>query len=277
MTKSDHSIYQDKELKCIWMEAGFVTYKLCDRDYRCEECPFDAVMRQHAATKEGEKKSATVSESRAVQGKRQGIADAGARSFEQALEVAFAPFRDVELPGDRLYHRNHIWIQKDETQCCRVGIDHVGASFLRTIASVVVPHIPVWIERDAPCAWVVHREGAVTLHSPVSGTILQSNQALKEHPHLINDSPYNEGWILCLAPDDFQVDLQLLLSPAEATSLFRAELVALRKEFLDLLQLNRPAVGRTLYDGGFPLENIQEMLGIRKYFEIVSRIFEKRA
>ncbi len=39
-------------LKCIWMECGYVEYKLCDRNYDCENCPFDkAIKKERDITK----------------------------------------------------------------------------------------------------------------------------------------------------------------------------------------------------------------------------------
>ena len=40
-----------KDDYCIWMSAGLVAYKLCDREFKCEECPLDELMRKESAIK----------------------------------------------------------------------------------------------------------------------------------------------------------------------------------------------------------------------------------
>ncbi|MGA2667316.1 MAG: hypothetical protein ABSF32_00200 [Ignavibacteria bacterium] len=42
------------DLKCIWMSSNLVEYKLCDKDFDCENCEFDQVMRNQASIKQGE-------------------------------------------------------------------------------------------------------------------------------------------------------------------------------------------------------------------------------
>ncbi|MEI6127990.1 MAG: hypothetical protein WCQ99_15695, partial [Pseudomonadota bacterium] len=45
MKKKECHMIPEEEKKCIWMTTGLISYKLCTRDFRCEECIFDQVMR----------------------------------------------------------------------------------------------------------------------------------------------------------------------------------------------------------------------------------------
>ncbi|OGS58522.1 MAG: hypothetical protein A3J79_10675 [Elusimicrobia bacterium RIFOXYB2_FULL_62_6] len=40
-----YPLIPEEERKCVWMATGFISYKLCDRSYQCETCPFDQAIR----------------------------------------------------------------------------------------------------------------------------------------------------------------------------------------------------------------------------------------
>ena len=52
-----YHLIPEREKECIWMNAGLLFYKLCDRDYRCEKCPFDQAMRNEMETDDTCRKS----------------------------------------------------------------------------------------------------------------------------------------------------------------------------------------------------------------------------
>jgi hypothetical protein len=43
-----HATHPQHFDKCVWMESGVVSYKLCDFEYNCEACPFDRALREGA-------------------------------------------------------------------------------------------------------------------------------------------------------------------------------------------------------------------------------------
>ncbi len=193
--------------------------------------------------------------------------------FEQSLDKFFQPLFASPLPSDRQYSRSHMWIKNDSPSSATLGIDHIGAYFLRPVVSVVLPQTPSRVERNSPFAWLVVREGTIALRAGVSGIGNESNAQLLEHPYLLLDDPYESGWILRAGrTGDTGTDL---LDSDDFTPLFHKEMTAMRERLESAFNKIQPAVGSTLYDGGQPLMDIADIIGQRKYFDIISRVFSK--
>ncbi|MGA7159781.1 MAG: hypothetical protein WBZ48_02185 [Bacteroidota bacterium] len=191
--------------------------------------------------------------------------------FERSLEDFFQPLLATPLPSDRLYSKGHVWIKNDSACTATIGIDHVGSYFLRPVVSVVLPQIPSRIEYNSPCAWLVLREGTITVRSAVSGIGTESNTNLLEHPYLLLDDPYDSGWIL--RTSDNEKSGTDLLNADEFTPMIHKEMALIKDKFYTSFKKMQPAVGSTLYDGGEPVKSIHEILGQKKFFEVMSRLF----
>jgi glycine cleavage system H protein len=259
-----------KDDYCIWMNAGLVAYKLCDREFKCEECPLDEVMRKEALRTDQPPLSSlhgSHPEQRSVQ------SGTPQEYFERSLEDFFQPLLSVQLPDDRLYTRCHTWVQSDSASATTLGIDHIGAYFLQPIVSVVLPQTPSRVEFKSPCTWLVLREGTIALRSGVAGIATESNNTLLDHPYLLLDDPYNLGWILRITKSEVKQPRSELFSSDEFTPIFRKEVGAVKDRFAAALRRSEPNVGSTLFDGGEPVRSIQEILGQKKYFEIICKLF----
>jgi glycine cleavage system H protein len=261
------NIIPPRELRCVWMDAGVVDFKLCDLNLCCEGCPFDAQIRQQlrGETRVLFSSSTTSSTSTAPSASLEAI-------MEQKIAELISPFERPDLPANRFFTPNHLWFLGGGTQTFTVGLDHVALHVLGPVCGVAFPTIPAKVPAHAPCAWVVHELGTVTLKSPVSGTITQVNEILKDAPHLVKKAPYTEGWIFRLQSYSGQsLNLQFL-SRDEAAELFRKQANLLKAELLRLMKKKHVALGTTLHDGGTLLENLEDIVGRSSYFELVTRV-----
>jgi len=193
--------------------------------------------------------------------------------FEQSLEEFFQPLLASPLPNDRKYSRGHMWIKNDSSSSATLGIDHVGAYFLKPVVSVVLPQTPTRVEQNSPLAWLVVREGTIALRAAVSGIGSQSNDQLLEHPYLLLDDPYNSGWILRVS--ETETAGTELLSADDFTPLLHKEFVEIKERFSAVFNKMQPSIGPTLYDGGKSLRSIAEIVGQKRYFDITNRLFSR--
>ena len=262
----------NKENYCIWMEGGLVAYKVCDLDFECDACPLDDVMRKKAGLAD---KPPLSSLNDSLPLERPAAGESPSEYFERRLDEFFQPLISVKLPDDRLYHRCHMWVKKESETSSTIGIDHIGTYFLQPVVSVVLPQTPSRMERKSPCTWLVLREGTIALRSAVQGIATAANDVLLDHPYLLLDDPYNSGWILRITRGEEKKDENELLTSQEFTPIFLKEASGLKERFASSYRKIQPNIGSTLRDGGEAVKSIQEILGHKKYFEIISRIFSK--
>lgn len=98
-------------------------------------------------------------------------------------------------PGHLKYTEDHEWI-RDDGGIFVVGITQYAAEQLGDVAYVELPETDVEVEEGAEVATVESVEAASEVHAPVGGIIVEVNEALEERPGLINESPYDDGWLL---------------------------------------------------------------------------------
>lgn len=264
--RHESNIIPKDELRCVWMDAGVVDFKLCDLQLCCEACPFDTQIRRQLQNGEAVRHSMS-----RMPEPTTAPAISPEASIERKIADLIAPLERPKLPANRFFTQNHLWFRSGGTQTFTVGMDHVALHLLGPVCGVAFPSIPAKALTHSPCAWVVHELGTVALKSPVNSTIIQVNDALKDSPHLVNKSPYTEGWIFRMRTDGNQSLYTQFLSREDATALYRKQAELLKAEMLQLLKKKHTAVGMTMYDGGQLLEYLEDIVGRALYFEIVVR------
>jgi glycine cleavage system H protein len=243
-----------------------VDFKLCDLYLCCEECPFDAQIRQQSRRGEGARQLANIGPEPITK---------PAVSFEALTERKISefisPLEHPELPANHFFTRNHLWFRSDDSQSFTVGMDHIALHLLGPVCGVAFPKIPAKTPAHSPCAWVVHELGTVALKSPVNCTMMQVNNSLKDSPYIVNRSPYTQGWIFRMRLDGNQSLYPQLLSREDATEFYHKQADRLKAELVQFLKKKHPAVGMTMYDGGQFMHNLEDIIGRDSYFEMVVR------
>lgn len=97
--------------------------------------------------------------------------------------------------------QEHVWAGIED-QRVFFGLTNYGQSELGKIISVELPEIGDKVEKGEPFAEVESVETASELIAPLSGVVLAVNHALENHPSIINEDPYSEGWMIEVKPKD---------------------------------------------------------------------------
>jgi len=100
-------------------------------------------------------------------------------------------------PKDRKYAESHEWV-KVEGDTAIVGISDYAQHELGDITFVEVPRLGEAFEKGDECAVVESVKAASDIYAPVSGTVVDVNDALADSPESVNDDPYDAGWIFKL-------------------------------------------------------------------------------
>ena len=90
---------------------------------------------------------------------------------------------------------HHVWVGIDD-QNVFFGVTNYGQSELGRIISVELPELGDKVEKGEAFAEVESQNTAAELIAPVSGTVIAVNPELESYPSIINEDPYNDGWII---------------------------------------------------------------------------------
>ena len=102
----------------------------------------------------------------------------------------------MEYPKGLRYSREHEWVMVEGGDTGVIGISDFAQSELGDVVYVEAPELGEKISKDDPFGAVESVKAVSDLYAPVSGTVVEVNDALPETPELINEDPYGEGWII---------------------------------------------------------------------------------
>ncbi len=126
------------------------------------------------------------------------------------------------VPDELKYTSSHEWVQKTDNGTYRVGITEHAQEQLGDIVFVELPETDASYAEGDEAGVVESVKTASDIYAPLSGTVVAVNEALEETPELINESPYDDGWIFELqAENDAEYDN--LLSADEYRALLADE------------------------------------------------------
>ncbi|MBA4603024.1 glycine cleavage system protein GcvH [Thermoactinomyces mirandus] len=108
----------------------------------------------------------------------------------------------MNLPKELLYSREHEWVRKLDGNKVRIGITDFAQDQLGDIVFVELPEVGAELAVDESFGSVESVKTVSELYAPVSGKVLEVNEALEESPENVNDSPYEDGWMIVVEMTD---------------------------------------------------------------------------
>jgi glycine cleavage system H protein len=117
---------------------------------------------------------------------------------------------DVILPDELKYAQSHEWVRLDGGTV-KIGITDYAQDQLGDIVFVELPQTGTVFEKGEEFGTVESVKAVSELYIPISGEITAVNTSLEDSPELVNNDPYNNGWMLELSPSD-PAEMDTLLS-----------------------------------------------------------------
>jgi glycine cleavage system H protein len=230
---------------CIWMRAQVLSYRLCDRDFDCDQCPLDAALH-------GRGQGSTVAQEPG------GWGQTGYRLY----------------PQDRQFSPGHAWACPLDANAVRVGVDALVAWLVARTVGVKLPKIGSRIGRGDVVATLLVDGGQLEVHAPVSGIVLAHNTIAIGCPELVAAAPYGAGWLvdIGIGTELGKEEMDRLLCGPDMETLSRVHLHEFHSRTDTLLAGRDASVGATMADGGTPLSDPRAMLGARRYLELVQEL-----
>jgi glycine cleavage system H protein len=118
-----------------------------------------------------------------------------------------------DIPSELKYTTTHEWVRLEEDGLVSVGITDHAQSLLGDMVFVELPEL-MEVKAGDESGVVESVKAASDIYSPLTGEIVEVNEALSDTPELINTDPYVDGWLFRIQPAD-ESDLDELLD-AEA-------------------------------------------------------------
>jgi glycine cleavage system H protein len=264
--KNYYQLVPKKELKCVWMTAGLLTYKLCKYDLQCEKCPLDWELRNQSATPSFHP---TASQQRGTIGsdeagplpcwKKEGPTEGFLAEDLSLLNIKRSLF----------YHPGHTWIEVEKADEVRLGLDHFLGKIIGKVRVVVLPLSGKRCLQGENLCSIIHEEGILHIVFPISGLILSVNQKLKDQPDLISKDPLGDGFLLTLKPKNLQRDQKYLFFGEAVLHWYQKELERFKAVVVSELY-GQGRIGRTMQDGGMKLRDVKALVDPERYIQLVS-------
>ena len=108
---------------------------------------------------------------------------------------------DLIFPDDIQYAQSHEWA-KTEGNRIKVGITDYAQDQLGDIVFVELPDVGETFEKGAEFGTVESVKAVSELYMPIGGEIVSVNTALEDSPEFVNNSPFSDGWMIEVKPDD---------------------------------------------------------------------------
>ena len=118
----------------------------------------------------------------------------------------------MPTPTDRRYTKEHEWVRVDDG-IGTVGVTDYAQDQLGDIVYLDLPAPGTPVKQFEKLGEIESVKAVSDLYSPVSGEVVDVNEAVADHPELVNQSPYEDGWLVRVR----------LADPAELEALLTAE------------------------------------------------------
>ena len=112
-----------------------------------------------------------------------------------------------EVPDNLSYTKEHEWIILGDNGNVKVGITDYAQDALSDVVFVELPKIGSLFSKGDSMAVAESVKAASDIYAPVSGKVISVNTKLEESPELINESPYDFGWMVTIEPTGELEDL----------------------------------------------------------------------
>lgn len=233
----NNKAYQD--LKCIWMSSSVVDYKLCDKNFDCEDCQFDKVIRNLA-----------------VDSKRQTLTGESPVSIFDSL---IKKVKSQLYEPKNIYLKSQLMIKHLFADTYYLGINPHILLFLDNITAVKDAGHQGYIMKNQALFKVEGEWGYITFTSPMNFTLLDKLN-LNAEDILLNK------WFAIISINEPEVGY---------AKISRDQWYNQQVNSLNLLseyKQSNSKIGATLMDGGLPVKNLNRCLGNTEYLKVLSKL-----
>ena len=105
-----------------------------------------------------------------------------------------------EIPSELKYTKSHEWVRDEDDGSVTIGITDHAQELLGDLVFVELPEKGTEMTAEDAACVVESVKAASDVYMPVSGEVVAVNESLADTPEIINDSPYDDGWLIRVKP-----------------------------------------------------------------------------
>lgn len=255
--------YDDKkenDSKCIWMSAGIVNYKLCDRNFDCEGCEFNRVMQgaiPHFAQQSDQ------------QDKSNGI------EHTVLFQCLVAILEGCNIQLDRYYHHTHFWLKCLDRNTVSVGLDPLSYKIAYPVKRIILPEVGEFFHKGQLIGWLVRNENTIPLHSPLQAEIIKVNPLfLLQGAETVQRE---DSYLFIMYAEDILKAVKKSCGSIGGSDIYGHK-ISILKNFLQksINAGQSQEIGITIADGGTCEKDIEKIIGIKLYQEMIYTLFHRK-
>lgn len=223
-------------LKCIWMTSGVIEYKLCDNKFDCENCPFDKVIRNLSNEKETE-----------------------LNGIVSIVNNIFNKLQNLRYDNSIIYLKNNLIVKEICPNTFYLGINPVFASFLDSVRSISLYENGKNIFAGQQIVEICGDWGNVILSAPINFLIYNK---------VGNPTNYfpKSQWFAIVG---------FVHQEITNCKLYQNDWDKMHQEAINIIEdikLHIPEVGTTMLDGGTQIKYLHQLVGKKKYLDILNSL-----
>jgi glycine cleavage system H protein len=161
------------------------------------------------------------------------------------------------LPGGLFFHQGHTWAKLDTSGAVKVGLDDFVQKIIGRIDGIKPRKIGDSIFQGEKLVTIQQGKRKAEFNSPVDGVIDSINEEIVNNPKVIKENPYEKGWIYSIKPTNLPTNIKSLSVAEDALAWLKKEVQKFR-EFIAEQFVDDKMLGKTLADGGIPVEGVME-------------------
>lgn len=261
----------EREPPCIWVLAGVLSYRLCDRFYECEGCELFHALAGGGARGTG--RGTDRPESGSTRWALRGDEPAGSASptEEQVTAHLCHVLRDCQLFLDRYYRPPHFWLREEREGEVQVGVAGHLLRILRPIDEIVTPGVGLHLSCGQPCGWIAHDGIVVSLSMPISGIV----SAVSDATDVAGSArPSGEdSWLFRVTAGERLCEVEGLLRGEETLLWYLDTIRTLKRCLRGALSSSAPeGLGAVMADGGEPQPCLHDVLGRARFEALLNEL-----
>lgn len=157
----------------------------------------------------------------------------------------------INIPEGIYFDKAHTWAFMEKNGDVKIGIDDFLLHVTGTLNRLKMKMPGDIVQKGEPVLSLIRDGKQLVINAPVSGTIKSQNKQILEDYSLINNSPYQDGWIYLIEPSNWERDAHFLMMAKKYKHFLNEEFTRL-KDFLAFISFNSNKENAlvTLQDGG---------------------------